>query len=578
MSWPPVDDPSGSLHDFLVAAEAWLPLALFTSTFFSEDLTCMTAGVLIAEGHVDPITAMVWCAAGILASDIALWWLGYASARGLLRWRWLRERVPAGGGRWRAAFERRGFTILFVTRFLPGARMLCYLAAGAMGYPLRRFTLALSAAVVLWVPLFVGFAWGAGEAVGPALEQHAWAAWLVVPALILIGVVLSRTLPLLFHRAGRQVLRGRLRRLRYWEYWPVWVVYLPVVLEMVRQALVRRRVAVFTACNPGIPFGGLALESKSAILAQIDGVDRAGADRDATGRGAEPDAARVAAFEKLAAARPLAERLAVVSRFLEGGRCVLKPDSGERGTGVEVVDSLAVARAWFATWPGDAIVQEWVPGAEFGIVWQRCPRTGEGRVRSIAQKVLPEVVGDGRRTLEELILDDRRHRAMAGVHRRRLAERLDEVPAAGERVLLGELGTHCRGATFLDARHLASAELQTVLDVLMANASRLDFGRFDVRCPDAAALAAGRGIRVLEFNGVTGEPAHVYHPGYPLWRGLADLVGHWRAACDRGAANAAAGHRSAGIRELWRLVVDIRRRRRGRRPERIVGTRIEESA
>ncbi|MBK8978543.1 MAG: hypothetical protein IPM29_21815 [Planctomycetes bacterium] len=107
----------------------------------------------------------------------------------------------------------------------------------------------------------------------------------------------------------------------------------------------------------------------------------------------------------------------------------------------------------------------------------------------------------------------------------------------------------------LDARELATPELVVALDGFMAGVDGLDFGRFDVRVPDADALRAGVGMRVLELNGVTGEPAHVYQPGYPVRRGLRDLRDHWRAACATGAANVAAGR--ATPMSFWRLLALI---------------------
>ena len=50
-----------------------------------------------------------------------------------------------------------------------------------------------------------------------------------------------------------------------------------------------------------------------------------------------------------------------------------------------------------------------------------------------------------------------------------------------------------------------------------------------------------RDLVILELNGVTGEPAHVYQPGYPWWKGMRDLCRHWRRACEIGAANRRAG-------------------------------------
>ena len=102
--------------------------------------------------------------------------------------------------------------------------------------------------------------------------------------------------------------------------------------------------------------------------------------------------------------------------------------------------------------------------------------------------------------------------------------------------------------------------LERSLDTFMAAAKGLHFGRFDLRAPSDREFQEGRGLRILELNGVTGEPAHVYNPGYPYWRGVADLCSHWRAACATGVSNMAHGHEASTVRSMWKLIVDVRRR------------------
>ena len=309
---------------------------------------------------------------------------------------------------------------------------------------------------------------------------------------------------------------------------------------------------VFSACNRDIPFGGLFGESKGDILDLFPASSR--------------DGVFVAAYQRLSRMTPIDERMAAVRTFLEAGRCVLKPDQGERGAGVVVVKDEASARAWLASCPYDAIVQEFIAGEEFGVAWCRSPETGLGEIHSIAHKVLPSLVGDGERCLEDLILAGDRTLAMSRLHLKAQASRLGWVPAAGERVSLGDLGTHSCGATFFDARDLTSAELHQSFESFMADVPGIDFGRFDVRAPSKQALRAGKGVAVLEFNGVTGEAAHVYQPGYPWYRGVLDMIAHLRRASRIGAHNRRAGHAPATFGQLWSVLVTAMRRPRFEAP------------
>jgi membrane protein DedA with SNARE-associated domain len=528
----------------------WLPLGLFFATFASEDLACITAGLLVARGELSFVPATIACGAGIFVGDLGLYLLGRLAARGLCRWPWVQRRLPAADGAlagWRRRFTRHGAIYLFASRFLPGSRLPLYLAAGAIGWPLRRFAAVLAIAAAVWTPLLVGATALPGAALQQTFAAHTNAAWLVVPLVLVVGYLLARIVPLLFSWRGRRLLLAKWRRLSAWEYWPAWLVYPPVVAVLLYEAVRRRTPFAFTACNPGIPHGGLALESKGDIL-----------DRMASGR--ELPVA-VAPYLRLRSTQPLEERLRAVADLLAAGngKMVLKPDQGERGAGVAIVRDLAHAERWLRACPGDAIAQEYVDGVEFGVVWRR-RADGGGEIRSIAHKVPPRLRGDGVHTLEQLVLRDRRALPMAHLHLANFALRLDEIPPAGTDIALGELGTHCRGATFVDARPLHTPALEQALGQFMAPAAGLDFGRFDLRAPSIEAFQQGRGIRILELNGVTGEPAHIYHPGYPWWRGIRDLCAHWRAACATGAGNIARGHRPSTARQLLALVAAVRRR------------------
>ena len=102
----------------------------------------------------------------------------------------------------------------------------------------------------------------------------------------------------------------------------------------------------------------------------------------------------------------------------------------------------------------DVLAQEYVPGRELGIFYYRYPGSKHGRIFSVTDKRVPVVVGDGRRTVERLILGDSRAVCMAARYLEAQAGRLEEVPEAGEEIRLVELGTHCRGAIFRDGSTL----------------------------------------------------------------------------------------------------------------------------
>lgn len=337
----------------------------------------------------------------------------------------------------------------------------------------------------------------------------------------------------------RASLRGRWLRLRRWEYWPAWILYLCVLPPLLLRAWRGGGPRSVTCVNPAIELGGLVGESKAEILALIG-------DRDAVARWrlidpGDPDRRRrqVEAFAStLAAPWPI----------------VLKPDRGERGAGVSIVRTAAERDAALRSLGIALIAQEFVPGPEWGIFWVRGEAGAPGQVLSVAAKEPVRVTGDGERTVAELMAAEDRALPFLALHRRVHEGRLDDVLPPGQTLDLTELGTHCRGATFLDATGLATPSLARALDRIMEDAPGLEFGRFDVRGPSPEELREGRNLRVIEFNGLSSEPAHIYDPGHGFGSARAALVDQWTRALEIGRRRRAAGRAPASWRAIARSV------------------------
>jgi hypothetical protein len=229
---------------------------------------------------------------------------------------------------------------------------------------------------------------------------------------------------------------------------------------------------------------------------------------------------------------------------------VLKPDVGERGRDVAICRNEPNLRRYFEIHRGKTIVQRYVDGLEFGIFYYRYPSEPKGRIFSITSKHFPKVVGDGIRRVSELILADERASCIADVYLARVTER---IPSPGEVVPLAELGSHCRGAVFLDGSSLETPELTAAVDAVANCHSGCYFGRFDVRSPSIADLQAGR-FEVLELNGVSAEATHIYDPAVSVVEAYRVLFRQWRIAFEIGAANRAGGTKPMSLGELSRLV------------------------
>ncbi|MBK6778098.1 MAG: alpha/beta fold hydrolase [Gemmatimonadetes bacterium] len=526
-------------------------LLLAVATLISEDLTCITAGLMIARGTLGFWTGTLACFTGIFLGDLLVFQAGRTFGRAVLarapvRW-FITPEAIAWSSQW---IERRGAALVFLTRVLPGTRLPTYFAAGMLRTRMATFALYFFVACAIWTPIIVGVSVAFGEAVQRALavfREHA-ALYLLVTALVLF-VLLKLLIPLVTWR-GRRLLLARWRRLTRWEFWPRWMFYPPVALYILWLALRHRSLLLFTAVNPAIPGGGFVGESKSAIL-----------------RGLAGSPERVAPWTLVPAALPAPGRVAAARAFQATlpapWPLVLKPDIGERGSGVAITRSEGEVEAYLARATGDTIAQAFAPGAEFGVFYVRHPGEPAGRIFSITEKRLPTLTGDGVTPLEELILRDERALCMAPFHFRRHAARLTWVPAAGEVVPLVELGTHCRGAVFLDGGWVETPALAAAIDGLSQGYAGFWFGRYDIRTPDVAAFQRGEDFQVVELNGATAEATSIYDPANALGTAYRTLFAQWRLLFAIAAANVARGARPASLRELWALLRGHARALRG---------------
>jgi hypothetical protein len=128
-----------------------------------------------------------------------------------------------------------------------------------------------------------------------------------------------------------------------------------------------------------------------------------------------------------------------------------------------------------------------------------------------------------------------------------------------------EVGTHARGALFLDGRHLVTPELTAAIDRLSQRFAGFHFGRYDLRVPSEAHLRRGEGLGVIELNGVTSEATNVYDPALGIFEAYRILGAQWAAAYEIGAVHAARGTPTLGLVGILREWVRYRRAQRGHR-------------
>ncbi len=300
-------------------------------------------------------------------------------------------------------------------------------------------------------------------------------------------------------------------RLTRFEFWNQWVFYTPILIYFAWFVVRARRLMWFTAANPGIDGGGFIGESKWETYENMP-KDR---------------------IPKTQVFRHPLEPNEVVREVAAAGfkyPIVAKPDVGERGRGVERLDTPEALAKYAALWQEDFLIQEFLDWPfEAGVFYYRLPTESVGRVSSIVVKEFLSVTGDGKRTLAELVAGNERALFQLERLRTRFADRWEDVIARDEVVLLEQIGNHSRGTKFVNGNALISPELTQHFDTLAKQVPGFWYGRFDLRAPSAEAMQRGE-FTVVELNGVISEPGHVYDPSTSIGEAYRSCFEHWGVA------------------------------------------------
>ena len=325
------------------------------------------------------------------------------------------------------------------------------------------------------------------------------------------------------------------------EFWPGWLFYAPVVVQWLWLGLRYGDMSLPTAANPTFEIGGLCGESKSAIL-------------DLAEPAAQP---WIAPYTTVIAGQD-DPALALQGQTL-GWPLVVKPDIGCNGAGVRLVADMAALTEALGQFPAGArvMLQAFSPyPGEAGIFYIRHPDEATGRITSLTLKSSPVVVGDGRRSLRDLILAHPRAGRLRHLYLPRLAARLAEVPDAGRAVPLVFTGNHCKGSVFRDGADAITPALAARIDEIARAIPGFHFGRIDVRYASEALLRAGQSLVIIEVNGAGSEATHIWDPRCTLRHAYISQFQHYRAAWHIGNTLRARGHKPCGLyamAQAWRL-------------------------
>ena len=514
--YPPILTAQGSRYWILM-------LIILLFCLVAEDPTCLATGLLVGMGIIDFWSGVAACTVSIFIGDVTLYSLGRffglkAMKRAPLKWLIKPHQIE----QWAGWFSTpRGMLVVVSSRFVPASRVPTFITAGILRLKPLRLGALLFLAALIWTPVLMLV----GERFGPDIikklnEYHRVAGWIVLGMLFLLYLATHWALPSLTWRGRRQItmkVRGFLQP----SLWPAWALYLPVRLGIFALCVRYRRLTAFASANPAFGrIGGFIGDSKSLLLRPF------------------PRDSRCCPTLALSLDDPQDERVREAQAFAacHGWPVVFKPEVAEDGAGLRFVHTAEQLEELVRGAEEDFLLQKYISGFEFEVVWRRNPGKDDGRIMAVVQKRDVTVRGDGEQTLEELIWLDEVAVSRGELFIQCHARDLSRVIPAGQKVTLNLTGSYGHGARCLHRHDLISVQLDEAVTAFAKRFPGLHFARFDLRAFSIDELKAGRFI-VTEVGGCCHVSSLLRDESLRFSRSYAAIWGQLKACIEAGDYN-----------------------------------------
>ena len=536
--------------------------SLVVLPFAHEDLAIILGGYLIVNKLMPATLVVLSIYGGIVASDFALYGLG-AAARYVP---WLsRFAVDSRVRRFGETLHRNVFGLVALCRVVPGIVFVAFVACGWARVSLIRFAAASLIVSALYLPLMLYLVIMFGDALDERVGIWAWPLLFVA-----IGTTSFARKKIFAFRDqiepdnaqdmelalpnncfGMPPLSRADRKVAMAERIPPALFYIPLVINWIRLGLKHRSLTLPTAANPSIFTGGMWGETKSSYLCDVTPTERKWiADFVLVKRnpGAENPAADIARAESALADNGLDFPL------------IAKPDIGWHGHGVRRIDDRAALATYIANFPeaNTLVLQRYLPyPAEAAVLYARLPGEAKGHIVSLTLRYFPHVVGNGQRTVRELIIGDARaqwksalHLGIDPTHRGVDKVDLDRVPERGEVVRIALIGNQRAGALYRDGRRHITPALEARFDAIARSMTEFHYGRFDLRFGTIEGLMQAEDFAIVEINGIGGEAIDCWDPHLGVRECYRRLVRQQELLFKIGMGNRARGFRPTRVGEF----------------------------
>lgn len=301
---------------------------------------------------------------------------------------------------------------------------------------------------------------------------------------------------------------------KHWEFLPAGIFYIPILFYyLILMFKYRISVTAISAVNPCFSFGGMAFDSKFDMIAKFFTYPKY--------------------IAKTFLISSLKERsLEFITRLTRENNInypfICKPDKGHRGNGIKIIRSSEDIVEYIAICKNSFLIQEYIDyPLEYGVFWVKIPGETKGKITSITRKILPDLKGDGKSTLADLIFSDKRARYMASAYFEKNKKNLDRVIELNNHFRICNTGNHCQGAIFEDGSEDLKGKTLEKLEEICNSVNGYDFGRMDIKFKNQESLSNGEDFKILEVNGSEAESTHIYDRKYSLLYAYKTLYKQW---------------------------------------------------
>ncbi|WP_246109317.1 D-alanine--D-alanine ligase [Reinekea thalattae] len=340
----------------------------------------------------------------------------------------------------------------------------------------------------------------------------------------------------------------------FFEFWPTWLMYFPISIQWLALSIRYRSLTLPLIANPQLPLSGMVGVGKSELLSQAQG---------------DLNNVILPWFTVTKTEAPLEQqvdqlKLAVTdSGFAYPFVC--KPDIGCRGIGVKLIKNEQQLIENFTSYPENAklFIQKLADfEPEAGVFFTKHPNEKNGKIISMALKYTPYVIGDGEKTLGELIESDQRAGQLIHLYQSRHQQHWNQVIAKDQPYRLVFSASHSKGAIFKQANYLITDALSERLTQLLANLPDFHYGRLDIKFKDTESLSRGEHIQIVEINTASSEPLHIWDSNTPFKEAVRALLFQYRILFVYGNENRKKGFTPPGFKKLiqhWKLERNLSR-------------------